>query len=60
MKREIQVIKSGLRLIYVVFFIFTFFHRPKSENQKRTSKKYVHFQILEIGLEKLVKKCLRA
>lgn len=47
-------------MILVGIFIFTFFHRPKLENQKRTSKKYVHFQILEIGLEKLVKKCLRA
>jgi len=47
-------------MILVGILICTFFHRPKSENQKRTSKKYVHFQILEIGLRKVVKKWLRA
>jgi hypothetical protein len=47
-------------MILVGILICTFFHRPKLENRKWTSKKYVHFQILEIGLEKLVKKCLRA
>ena len=47
-------------MILVGNFICTFFHRPKLENQKRTSKKYVHFQILEIGLRKVVKKWLRA
>jgi hypothetical protein len=47
-------------MIYVGNFICTFFHRPKSENQKYTQLIVVYFSILEIGLEKVVKKCLRA
>ncbi len=52
--------KSELSMIYVGNFICTFFHRPKLENQKYTQLIVVYFSILEIGLEKVVKKCLRA
>jgi len=47
-------------MILVGIFICTFFHRPKSKNQKYTQLIVVYFSILEIGLEKVVKKWLRA
>ena len=47
-------------MIYVGILICTFFHRPKLENPKWTSKKYVHFSNIGNRIGKVSEKVLES